>query len=261
MVPTAPQTYSQPTGMRRASLEPLRVRALGEEDVEEQQRGRDAPDDRQPGVQRVEGLVRVVVAGAEPEEHDDRDDRRDHGLQDHRVRRHLVPVDLADLVREPPLQAGHEQQPRERVVVDDRRGQEHPREDQRRRAIAGPLADRRADRLRPAGGAVRAAGLDHDHVAPGGPQVGGHHDDAAPEQVGPDRLLAALDLDAHVQRGLDARAARGSRTRRTSGSRGGRARGSSPWNGSQPVPKSVEDGFPFRSQITPARPIRKIAAA
>jgi hypothetical protein len=35
----------------------------------------------------------------------------------------------------------------------------------------------------------------------------------------------------------------------------------SPLNGFQPDPKSVADGFPFRSHTTPARPIRKIATA
>lgn len=35
----------------------------------------------------------------------------------------------------------------------------------------------------------------------------------------------------------------------------------SPLNGFQPDPKSVAEGFPFRSHTTPARPIRKIAAA
>ena len=32
----------------------------------------------------------------------------------------------------------------------------------------------------------------------------------------------------------------------------------SPWKGFHPVANEVEDGFPFRSQMTPERPIRKI---
>ena len=36
---------------------------------------------------------------------------------------------------------------------------------------------------------------------------------------------------------------------------------SSPWNGFQPVPKSVEAPLPCSSHHTPANPIRKIAAA
>ena len=200
--PTAPQMYSHPRGIRRSRSNRSGLGSLGEEDVEEQQRGRDAPHDRHAGVERVEDLVRVALPGAEDEEDQDRDDRCDHGLQDDGVRRNLVLVHLADLVGQALLHAGHEQQPGERVVVDDRRGEEDPRQDQRHED-PDPLAHRETDGLRTAGRAVRAPGLDHDHVPPRGPQVGGHHDDAAPEQVGPDRLLAALHLDAHVQRRLD----------------------------------------------------------
>ena len=35
----------------------------------------------------------------------------------------------------------------------------------------------------------------------------------------------------------------------------------SPWNGFQPVENDVAEGFPFRSQMTPERPIRKITLA
>ena len=35
----------------------------------------------------------------------------------------------------------------------------------------------------------------------------------------------------------------------------------SPWKGFQPVEKDVADAFPLRSHTTPAKPIRKIAAA
>ena len=105
-------------------------------------------------------------------------------------------------MREALLHAGHEQQPSEGVVVDDRHGEHHPGQHQRDQR-ARPLADREADGLRAAGGAVRPSGLDHHHVAPGRPEVRGHHDDAPPEQERPDRLLPTRDLDPHVQGRLD----------------------------------------------------------
>src|SRR5215204_2355556 len=112
------------------ALEALRLGALGEEDVQEQQCGRDAPHDRDARVQDVEVLVRVGLARAEDEEDEDGEDRRDHRLECDRVRRDLVPVDLADLMGQPLLHAGHEQQPPERVVVDDGDRQYDPRQHQ-----------------------------------------------------------------------------------------------------------------------------------
>src|SRR5262249_19905264 len=129
-------------------------------------------------------------------------DRRNHGLAEDCVGGNLVPVHPPELVGKAPFQARYEHEACERVVIHDGVGYENEHENERH-----PRAERVTDGYLhgldyAVGGVVLGDRYDH-HVGPGGPQVGDDHDQAAPEQVALDGLLA-LDLDTHVQGHLDA---------------------------------------------------------
>ena len=98
------------------------------------------------------------------------------------VDRHLALVDPAERRGHPLLQPGHEQQAAERVVVDDRVRDEEPHHDERddhRERVRVAEAD--LDRAQDVGRrrlALRR--VERPACSRGGPQVGGHDDDASP---------------------------------------------------------------------------------
>ena len=145
--------------MRDAHLLELRRECpLDEENVREEQHHRHAPDHRHRGLEEPIGSLVVATAHPWVEDRDD-EDRRQHGLRQDRVDRHLALIDAAELGGHPLLETRHEQQPGERVVVDDRVRDEEPDQDEPdddRERMRAPEADlnrlqdvrRRPDALR-----------------------------------------------------------------------------------------------------------------